>query len=344
MKKHLLLFLYCLLISVSYSQVNIGKSKSPINLYVSDLKQAEFDSVKNSPTYFVVPNQFDYENFKQVIGEVWTLNKLSFISEKEYKDNKKSFFATGNTVIALVDKNYQKIKENISTGASHTTAEYVSFKFRVNHFLSVEKNKKGKLKIDFFNVAEVFFTASIKYRSDLIASSSRQSVLMLGKTFGKEKAIDKSGIKEPDFYNFNLGYIKNYFQIVNDKLEKNINFKIEDGFVDKIKIKSLKNQTLYAPDWFLRKYNPLNGDLKKIIEPDEIFNTYQSEYKIISNKELNDKILAGDEFYYLNYTQFNQTKVISIINSLSGEIIYLKEDGSYNIKDSDLKSINKLVN
>ena len=68
----LLLLVLCLFSMIkSYSQVNIGKSKSPFNLYVSSLTEKEFKIAKNATTYFVVPNQLNYEDVKKHINEIY---------------------------------------------------------------------------------------------------------------------------------------------------------------------------------------------------------------------------------------------------------------------------------
>jgi hypothetical protein len=337
--KNLFTLLLFSLISINlFSQINIGKSKSPINLYVSDHDEKDFDYIKNTTTYFIVPDSLGFKDVKNTIGNIWTFNSLIFISQEEFEKDEYKYIQGGNSIIRLKDDLYHKVKDGV-----RTVAEYITFRFTYNTYIKVEKTKKNKIKKEVLNVAEIFFTSNIKLRSDVIAASSRQSLLMPGKLLGKKKKIDKTDEK-PGFYNFDLGYIKNYFQELNSKLLKGENLKIRDGIVNKDKLKQLKNKTLFAPNWLLKKYNAMQGDLKEIITPDELFAKYSNQYKVIPNEELTSKILNGDDFYYLMHTQYNQTKIISIIHSLTGEIIYLSEDSSYNLKDSDFKTLSKLIN
>ncbi|SHI32149.1 hypothetical protein [Aquimarina spongiae] len=335
MKKYTILLLLIVIASHSYGQVNVGKSKSPINLYVSKHKKDVFENIKKTNTVFVVPSSLEAEEFKTMISSVWTFNEITFIDEKTYDDNSEKYISSSNSIVRLVDNGYQKQKTGGVMGpGTRTVAEYIVFKFMMaSNFENVKKNKKGKLKYDYLNVAELFFTPNIRYRQDF---SSKMRIGSL------DKINEKYG-EEPGFYNFDMGYIKNYFQELNRRLSNSENLVIEDGIEKKEELKKLKDQTLYAPKWILKKYNALAATWGKTRTEEDIFGKYGHKYEVIDNEDLNKKILNGDDFYYLMHTQFNQKKMVSVIHSTTGEIIYLKEDGSYNIKDSDLKSIAKLI-
>ena len=131
---------------------------------------------------------------------------------------------------------------------------------------------------------------------------------------------------------------------MNNKLTDNESLKIRDEIKKKDKLKELKSKTLYVPNWLLKDYSTFKLKVTKVLKPEELFEDYKFEFKVLSNEELNSKILNKDEFYYLMHTTYNGEKVISIINSLTGEIIYSIVDNSSNlIEKSDLKDINKLI-
>lgn len=331
MKKLLLVFCFLSIIK-SYSQVNIGQSKSPFNTYMISLKKSEFDLVKKSTTYFIVPNELNYEEVKKNIQEIWTLNKIVFVSQDEYEKDEYNYVMAGNSIIRFINSGGAfggKTNPNSNFGKVGTNFKLVMF-----HYLKVEKNKKGKIEKDLFRVAEIYFTLSIKSRINAFGAT---------KLLWKKRNVDFEKEIEPYSYNFNLGYIRNYFQTLNEKLLKGENFKVRDGIKNKLKLKELKSQILYAPDWVLKQYNNMIRDLKEILTPEELFKKYEYKYNVISNNELNSKILSGEDFYYFMYTQFNDVKILSIIHSITGEIIYLTEDNSFNVKDSDLKDISKLI-
>ncbi len=331
----ILLLLSCVTTFGCYAQVNVGKSKSPINLYVSKHKKGVFDNLKKTKTVFVIPSLLDAEKFKSLITEIWTFNEFSFVDQETYTNSSETYISSDNSIIRLVDNGYQKQKSGGFMGPqTRTVAEYIVFKFMMlSNFENIKKNKKGKLKYDALNIAELFFTPNIRYRQDF------SSKLKIGST---DKINEKYG-EEPGFYNFDMGYVRNYFQELNRRLSDSENLVIEDGIEKEDKIRELKDKTLYAPKWILKKYNALTASWGKTRTVDELFGKYGYKYEVIDNNSLNEKILNNEDFYYLMHTQFNQKKIVSVIHSLTGEIIYLKEEGSYNITDSDIKSIAKHI-
>ncbi|MEE9363824.1 MAG: hypothetical protein V3U92_14580 [Cellulophaga sp.] len=332
-----------------FAQVNIGKSKSPLNLYVSAHKQETFDKLKNIETIFVVPNSvLDKEKLKEAIKEVWTFNKITFVEEelsdeepKKYDplNSIKQYILPNKMVIWLVDNVYSKQKFGGIGGPNiRTVGAYISFKFKAVIFENIKKNKKGKLKYDNVTIAEIFFTPNIRLRQDVSHSVGGKM------KFGSLDKINEKYGEEPGLYNFNLGYVKNYFQELNQRLSNSQNLKIEDGIKKIKKLKELKRKTLFVPKWSLMKYKAMAATYGKTRTAEELFGKYGHKYEILSNAEINSKIMNGDDFYYLMHTQFNQKRIISIIHSTTGEIIYLDEKGSYNINDSDMKVLGKLIN
>ena len=338
MKKTILLAFCFLSIIKLYSQVNIGQSRSAHNTYMVSLKKNQFDLVKNSTTYFIVPNELNYEEVQKNIEPIWTLNKIVFVQQDEYETNENDFVSTGNSVIRLIKSdgaiftNFQSVSNNLERSKFNKLG--LNFKFVMFYYIKVENDKKGEIKKDSLRVAEIYFTPSIKYRSSKYGTTK----LLWRK---KDTVFDKT--KEPDSYNFNLGYIKNYFQTLSKKLSEQDNFKVSDGVKNKLKLKELNTQILYAPDWILKQFSATTRDFKKIVTAEELFDKYEHDYEVITNDELNSKILRNENFYYFMYTQFNDYKILSVIHSLTGEIIYLTEDKAFNVKSSDLKHISKLI-
>lgn len=335
--KNLNLFLFFSLVTLNiYAQVNVGKSKSSINIYVSDLSDETFNNLQKGTTCIIIPDELDADKYTEMIESVWTFNEYKFISEDEYKNNWDNIVSENISVLKLVDRVWNKVKRNF-VDRDKILSEHIEFSFKLYFYENIRKTKKGKIEYDAYNVAEIFFTPNIRLRRDVVHASGR---IMFPPS---PKKLNKKNPEEPGFYNFDLGYIKNYFQALNAQLLKKENLKMRDGIEKKEKIRELKNKTLFAPDWILRRYDAMKAVYKKTIEAGELFKKYDYKYSVIKNEELNSKILSGEQFYYLMHTQFNQVKIISVIDSLTGEIIYLTEENSYNAKDSDIKKINNLI-
>ena len=324
--KKVLLFSITILLSFScLAQVNIGRSVQPTNLYIRNIEDSHFDALENSTTHFIVPASLDFETTKQIITDVWTYNSIVFIPSENYVED--DLMIKGNTVIRIHDTGYSMEREH--NGQTRTVGTWFAYKFELIHYENVTVNKKGKIKPETLELADVIFTPSMRYRYEMQP--------------GYEKKKAENIKDEPDIYNFQLGFIKNYFQILNRTLTERRTLDLEKKFSDKSKLILLKDQVLFAPDWILKQVHPFTGQMTKILEPDDIFKTYDFSYKLISAEKINDKILNGEAFYYLMHTQFNEHQILSIINSVNGEILYSAEKKSYNISSWDLKALNKAI-
>ncbi|MFD1014866.1 hypothetical protein [Winogradskyella rapida] len=356
MKKTILLVTCLLSIFSVYSQVNIGRKRGLGNLYVVEHKDKLYDVIGKTTTYFVVPETLDFDETKKTIEEIWTFNTIKFISEKDYESG--DFIATDNSIIKFQDKNYIKTKETMGLNDKRMVGVVDLYKFQMFYFKEVTKKNNGKIKKDIGQIAEIIFTPNTYYRflANKVEDTGDFKVGYVKKStpFGTsledvkmETTDDGNSYKlllDPESYNFNLGYIKNYFQILNNKLIARQSLKIRDDIKDKDKLKVLKSKTLYAPHWLLKKYSTIKLKVTGILKPEELFEDYKYKFQILSNEELNSKILNKEDFYYLMHTTYNGEKVVSIINSLSGEIIYSTVDNSSDlIEASDLKTISKLI-
>ncbi len=349
MKIKIAVLLFAISISGVFAQINIGKSRSPINLWVASHKQETFDKLKNIETVFLVPNSIlDREALKAAIKEVWTFNKITFVDEEVSDEESENFDPFNNLsdkyvssdymVIRLIDNVYSKsITGGIMGPQTRTVGAYISFKFKASIFENIKEGKKGKLKFDDVSIAEIFFTPNIRLRQDVAYSAGGKM-----KIGSLDKINEKYG-EEPGFYNFDLGFVKNYFQEFNQRLANSQNLKMEDGIEKDEKLADLNSKTLYVPKWCLLKYNAMAASYGKTRTAEELFGKYGHNYEVLSSEEINSKILNGDDFYYLMHTQFNQRRIISVVHSTTGEIIYLDEDGGYNIKDSDMKVLGNQI-
>ncbi|WP_445712286.1 hypothetical protein [Flavobacterium sp.] len=146
-------------------------------------------------------------------------------------------------------------------------------------------------------------------------------------------------------YNYKLGFLKNYLQFIQKNLKANWYSCIIASEYDKEEMKKLSKTTLYIPDYIKIQYNGWTGEDKENEKPNDLFKDYDFEYEWISSKDLNKKIFSTKEdFYYLMYTKINSTKIISIINGKTGDIIYTDfQSLSYQLKPKDLKKINRKI-
>lgn len=325
MKKILPMAITVFLSYSTLAQVNIGRSVQPTNLYIRDIDDVHFDALENSTTYFIVPETLDFADIKQIMTDLWTYNNIVFIPSEDYV--KEDLIKKGNTIIRIHDTGFKLEREKY--GQNRTVGTWFAYKFELIYYEDVTVNKKGKIKPQTLELADIIFTPSMRFRYEMQPG------------YDEKKAQNVKD--EPDIYNFQLGFIKNYFQILNKTLTERNTLDLKKEFIDDSKLKLLKDQTLFAPDWILKQVAPFSGHMTKVLEPNDLFKDYNYNYQLISAEALNDKILNEEEFYYLMHTQFNEHQILSIIDSVSGEIIYSTEKKSYNISSKDIKDISKNI-
>lgn len=147
------------------------------------------------------------------------------------------------------------------------------------------------------------------------------------------------------------GNIKNMIQYVNRQILANKEEKILEDTKPTVAIAKLKTETLYFPNYW---YGPGGTMLEKLPANDKMYKlnvkyiedlikAYPYKIKMITRPELDEMILnATTDFYYVNYIQSSADKIMSVVNGLTGEVIYSEITKlSYRPKDKDFERIGK---
>lgn len=315
--KKALLFLF---LSVSaYSQIVVGEYKM-FDESPDKNKPETIALLKTKKTLFVLPPTFSPKEYASVISEVWDITPYEIVWETSYKE-----MAEHERKAAYDEKNYSFFKltslKYTRTTKSGSTVDYLFNTLDLSVYEYKKTDKKGKDIFEGYKLATVFFSPNIEQRQRDVASVNPRL-----------------------FLNFDLGYLKTYLKIVNDQLKSNGYTNCYDDFYNKESIKSLKTKKLYIPESVGVKYNAFSRTEGKKREESELLKDYKFPYEIVTEEKLNELITDGEEIYFLNYVQVNGNKLISVINSKTGEIVYNSKTGlSYNIKDGDFKSISKKI-
>jgi hypothetical protein len=146
--------------------------------------------------------------------------------------------------------------------------------------------------------------------------------------------------------------VKNMVQYVSQSLSAQKYRDLFDESSNESELKNLRNDTLYIPDYYLGADGMLSGiDVsEKIIKANEkalieVFAAYPYKKRIIERNHLEQLIdQSGRTIYYLNYVQSSADKLISVVNSKTGEIVYSNNSKkSYRIKASDMEKLGKAI-
>jgi hypothetical protein len=283
------------------------------------------EEIKNGNTYVItdVTNPSNEDAFLKVFQKYWTITKsVQYIKKSDIKNIAKpgdSFFS------------FQSISQSSGTfGQSYNTHTSVS------NFLYLwvpdksyfKKDREPRLS-DMDGIARIELSGDITVIMQTFKRSSRDTTAIGGY-----------------FFNWSPGMLKTYLKQITTALQAHKKVGYGDEITNKEQLKLLQTKTLYCNTDDLNKMNafarPTNG---KIDDAENIFENYKFSYKALSDSELDDKILTDSETtYYLLFVRGGSGKLVAVINSQTGEIIYSRHQiMSWNLKSGDLKSLYKEI-
>ncbi|NJX15000.1 hypothetical protein [Tamlana crocina] len=350
--KILLLFL---LISIqNHSQIFVGTRH--IGKSSKFEKGGALERFKNTETIFVLSNIYEKEVYEQIIDNSWNITpykvvKFEDFNLEDYLNDKYSIAEISGTVV---------VKDMKYGGTTSKLFTYVDFKlydsksiFEEKNKLSSEKWTKRKEKIlaqnfsiiagfylyqkdDFIHIAEPSNKAFDAFTTKIgILDTPEYMNSVIGAMYSKNV-----------FLNYKPGFLKNYLQKINNLLLKGeLYWMDENDFLPELK--KLASHKLYVPSYMTIKYNGwTRGDKEKNDKNiEDIFAKYDYKYEIISDEELNNKIMKNEELYYLRYVRMNTERFLQVVNAKTGDIVYRNYISglSYNIKSKHIKELNDKI-
>lgn len=281
----------------------------------------DIEKFKKTKTLFVLSDQYSKEEYKKILDEVWKVTDFEILTVKELFDDADKNFKLTNSIARF--QNWISTTTFSTPGkAGVRKTDYYFSAINFSFFNEIKRDKKNKLVSKEKRVAAIFF--SINYGQ-----------------MNEDNITDIRYLKPEHLYNYHLGYLKNYLKNINDNLMLNKNINVYGDFENKEELSRLRTQKLYITDDVSRKTIGLDREDR---DEDKLTEDYEFKKEIISIEELNKKILDGDEFYYFVYTQINSKKILTIINSKTGEIVYnYCNRMAYNLKGKDFKQISKAI-
>lgn len=325
-------FLICLLFSIScFSQISVGPT------HVG--KSKEFDDgvlekFKGTKTVFVLPNTLDEDEYLKILKDSWTVTPFELVDLDDFKIED---YLNGDYSIAQLES-----VSRLSKKGYFSLYVFVDIQiFDVEKILEKQnklspkqwnKKKHSIVHQNSSNIARFYIYPKDDFLEEILKEK-------LNKVPGSLYNDDK-------LFNYKLGYLKNYFQKVNNLLVNDQTYWMYEND-DLPELKSLESNKLYIPSYMAVKYNGMkwkdsDADGENL---EEILKTYDYEYEIIEDDELNQKILDKNDIYYLRYVRTNSERFLQVINAKSGEIVYRDyiTGLSFNIKSKDIKELNKRI-
>jgi hypothetical protein len=154
--------------------------------------------------------------------------------------------------------------------------------------------------------------------------------------------------KKDYFHNLNYEMFKNYLQQINTALEsKTVLSRYRENAIPELA--NLKTQTLVVPEYLNLKLNAFTS----VYELDEDFigktlRKYDSTYEVVSGNEISQRILDGNDFYYLRYASISNWQFIEVVHSTTGNVIFSNHEStgimSFNLRSKHFKNLTKQIN
>ncbi len=338
MKKQIIFLVFLFMLTTINAQVSvgpkhIGKSKN--------FPKGRLDKFKGTETIFVLSDIIDQETYKKILDDSWDITPYKLVKQDDfdilnYVDDKYSFAHL---------EGYHVTKTTKSGAQVDYLYIYINF-----FMLDAEDLKKDLSKLK---------KTSKKYKKKVVKaiSSNRENLAridmfpkdtFLPTALSSDSEVIMDSIYNKDvFYNYKSGFLKNYFQKVNNQLKTGEKYWMYEN--DNLpELKKLAKQTLYIPNYHLNEFNPWKMRNKKDKDGfKKVISNYEYKFDFQDENEMDKRILAGEEFYYLRFVRVNSQKFVHIVNSKTGEIIYRNYIAgimsSYNLKSRHIKDINSKI-
>lgn len=324
-------------------------SFSQISVAQKDLKKiddADYERFKKTETIFLLSNLYDKTVYEDMLKDTWTVTPYKIVNIndfnlKDYLTDHYSFVHISSSMRGNMFTKGGVFKDPKKPSSApkllYTFVDIIMFN---NEKKSKELQKvTSEKELNVYNlmedyqipVARLYLSPNENYITRFIADK---------KPHPEEP---ESLYKDDLFYNLKPGFLKNYFQKINEVLKAGGYYSI---FTKKAEneVKKLANTTLYIPNYIKLEANPWSRDKEE--DSKKLFGNYNYKHEFIDDNELDKKIQNEEEFYYLRYVRMNTDKYIQIINSKTGAIIYsdyIPSLMSLKIDEDHLKKINKAI-
>ncbi len=312
-----------------------------ISVNAKNVKKAGFHHFDEVKTIFVLPQIYSKATYDSILESSWHLTPYEIVNNKDFHYS--NFIGDEHIFVQISAYKTGKDKKGKKANKlrSHSFIEFYTYNY---HRLDNMLKDFYKRRIKTTTRAEIFAENKIVITQILLYPTSEFDSFMSKYDY---KAIKKYLSGHMAFYNFQPGFLKNYFQKVEDLIKKEQKYWIrKKEYLPEIK--NLSRQTLYIPEYVARVYNPSNGTFSQPDKAfiDNIFKNYRYNYQLIDIDDLNKIIMNNEQVYYLQFIRLNRDRFLAIVNAQTGEIIYRSFEpviSDYNLDASFINELNTII-
>jgi hypothetical protein len=265
-----------------------------------------------------------------LIRENWTLTPVTFHIGKAAP----SLVVPGNLFLTVSSftRTIQYIRENWAGRSNYKGTTSTNDWYYMSIEASNNPGSSSKNELDLVARSELYLKSITYGGQDALEAAFKKDLKPSGFIRKKESTFD---LADADFKYVYLngapGQLKNMIQYINAQLKAGTTTRILDELKTTPELSNLKHDTLYVANyWYGEDWMPMEA-LERDSKPykitvkyvDEMIAAYPYKIKLISREALNDMILgAKKDFYYYNYIQSSSTKLVSVINGFTGNLVY----------------------
>lgn len=298
---------------------------------LSILDKNGIEKIKNGRTYIIIgsSNSPSEDEFLKVFKKYWTLSKgIDYIKKADIK----TIIKPGDSFFSL--QSYRTYSNSTFDHSYNTHTQLFNMVYLwVPEKSYFKKNRELKAS-DMDGIARIDLAGT---------GSTLAETYVKGDSMQTDTTAFEGGSR---FFNWSPGMLKIYLKQITAALQAHKSVSFGDEITNKEQLKTLATQTLYCNQDDFNKMSAFSkSNNGNIDNAGEVFKDYAFKYEAVSNKELDEKILKDEEpIYYLLFVRSSFGKLVAVINSQSGEVIYSRHQSmSWNLKSGDLKSLYKKV-
>lgn len=309
MKQILTLFIALFFLTNSAAQI---ASQQKLAGKLKKIEKSDFEHFKTTTTIFILSNIFDKEQYEKLLSEYWTVTPYKIVNINDF--NRLDYMTPEYSFAELQAYALSKQKAGMQVFVKSIIA-VIDVYFIQTDKIESAKTALAKLnpsKKRYYEKSRKKIASKKTHLSDIFFSPNGELLIQLY----KGNPDDINLFEDDLFVNYSLGYLKNYFQKVNELITNNESYWLyaKDYLPE---LKNLKTNALY-----ISEYQKMTIDGRKPGKFEALISNYKYKHQLISEKDLDLKILSGEEFYYLNYTRINSgDRIMNIINAKTGEIV-----------------------
>lgn len=333
-----------ILVSIfSMGQITVGDKF--VGSRPSSLDDDVARQIKKSKLLFVAPEYIDKDSMKTVLQDVWTFNDVEVL---DYKTFNKFEYVDGD--YAICEFYTLRVEQDMrySAGSFMRVRSFFNFYIFDSESINekISKIKSSKKDLDVKKLEKIFDNATSRFARILLHDNTTYTQAVGAASNDDIQAAFGTIFTEPYFENFNYGMFKNHLQVIVSDIKKDQS-RIYFEEIESSQLSKLRKQPLFIPEYVTKKYAALEGveeDDKDFFK--DLMSKYPYKYEVLPSKEISDKILKGEEFYYVRYTRYVAERFLEVVNSKTGEIVFnLYAAGAlnYNLKTKHFKQLAKNI-